>query len=157
MELSAKARTCIFLESQAEEAARFYVSILAGSRIENVVRPDPAGPALVVEFDLAGMPYMTMNGNPDVAASHTFSISVLTVDQAETDRLWERLCADGGEEGQCGWLRDRFGVHWQIVPEALPRLMSAGGPEQARRVQAALRSMKKLDVAGLEAAAAGDR
>jgi len=153
MEFAAKVRPCLFLEREAEEAARFYVSLLPESRIDNVVRPDPDGPALVVEFTLAGTPCMTLNGNTSVESSHTFSLSVLTRDQAETDRLWSRLCADGGEEGQCGWLRDRYGVHWQIVPEALPRLMDAAEPERAARVQAALFAMKKIDIAGLEAAA----
>jgi len=153
MEFEAKVRTCIFLEHEAEEAARFYVSLISDSHIDNVVRPDPRGPALVVEFTLAGTPCMTLNGNTSVESTHTFSLSVLTKDQAETDRLWSRLCADGGEEGQCGWLRDRYGVHWQIVPEALPRLMNATDPTRAARVQAALFAMKKIDVAGLEAAA----
>ena len=137
----------------AEEAARFYVSLLDDSHVENVVRPWPDGPALVVEFTLAGAPCMTMSGNPDVQPSHMASLSVRTVDQAETDRLWDALCADGGEPGLCGWLQDRFGVHWQIVPEALPRLMAGDDPARASRVQAALREMRKIDVAGLEAAA----
>ena len=105
----------------------------------------------MVEFTLAGTPYMTMNGNPDVASSHTFSISVLTTDQEETDGLWQRLRV-GGEEGRCGWLRDRFDIHWQIVPEALPRLMSTGDPERGARVQAALMAMGKIDIRELEAA-----
>lgn len=153
MEFNAKVRPCIFLEHEAEEAARFYVSLLPESRIDNLVRPDPGGPALVVEFTLGGTPCMTLNGNSSVESTHTFSLSVLTKDQAETDRLWDRLCADGGEEGQCGWLRDRFGVHWQIVPEALPRLMGQADPRRAAKVQQALFSMKKIDIAGLEAAA----
>lgn len=155
MQLEAKARTCLFLGREAEEAARFYVSLLPESAIENVVRPDPDGPALVVEFRLAGAPFMTLSGNADVQSTHTFSISVLTEDQPETDRLWETLCADGGEEGRCGWLRDRFGVHWQIVPKALPALMGGGDAARAGRVQAALMTMSRIDVAGLEAAAAG--
>ena len=155
MEFAAKARTCLFLKSDAEAAASFYTSLLPDSRIDNIVRPDPKGPALVVEFTLAGAPFMTMNGNSAETSTHTFSISVLTEDQAETDELWEALCAGGGEPGQCGWLRDRFGVHWQIVPKALPRLMSTGDPAAGARVQAALMPMGKIDIAGLEAAAAG--
>lgn len=155
MDFDAKLRTCLFLEHEAEEAARFYVSLLPESRIDQVVRPDPAGPALVVEFTLCGVPYMAMNGNPEVASTHTFSISVLTENQGETDRLWQALVADGGDEGQCGWLRDRFGVHWQVVPEALPRLMQSGDAAQGARVQAALMSMQKIDVAALEEAAKG--
>jgi len=155
MQLDARLRTCLFLAHEAEEVARFYVSVLPDSRIDSVSRPDPDGPALVVEFALAGAPFMTLNGNPEVASTHTFSISVLTADQAETDRLWDVLRADGGEEGRCGWLRDRFGVHWQVVPEALPRLMNGGDPARAQRVQDALMAMGRIDVAGLEAAAAG--
>ncbi|MCP5366797.1 MAG: VOC family protein [Hyphomicrobiales bacterium] len=154
-EFRAKVRTCLFLAGAAEEAARFYVSLLPDSGIDAVVRPDPAGPPLVVEFTLAGTPCMTMNGNPDPVPSHLASISVLTEDQAETDRLWRALLDGGGVEGVCGWLRDRFGVHWQIVPKAVPRLMHGGDPAAAGRVSAALRAMKKIDIAGLEAAARG--
>lgn len=153
MEFTAKTRACLFLADQAEQAADCYVALFPGSTIDNVVRPDPAGPALVVEFTLAGTPYMTLNGNPEPASSHTFSISVLTDDQAETDRLWQALTADGGEPGRCGWLRDRFGVHWQIVPRALPLLMSSGDAARGQRVQAALMAMGRIDIAALEAAA----
>ncbi len=152
-EFAAKTRPCFFLSDKAEEAARFYVSLLPDSRIDSIVRPDPNGPALVVEFSLAGTAYMTMNGNPNPVSSHLASISVLTDTQEETDRLWQALIADGGEEGQCGWLKDRFGVHWQIVPKALPRLIRSSGPQTAQRVFDALMTMKKIDIAGLEAAA----
>lgn len=151
----ARARTCLFLRDGAEDAAAFYVSLLPDSGIDAVYRPDPFGPPMVVEFHLAGAPYMTMNGNPEPVSSHTASISVLTRDQSETDRLWDALCADGGEEGQCGWLKDRFGVHWQIVPETLPRLAHAGNPDAASRVFDALMQMRKIDAAGLEAAFRG--
>lgn len=150
----AKVRTCIFLKEDAEEAARFYTSLLPGSEVDAVYRPDPDGPPLVVEFTLAGTPYMAMNGNPEPTSSHLCSISILAKDQAETDRLWSTLC-EGGEPGPCGWLKDRYGVHWQIVPEALPRLMSSGDAEAASRVSSALMTMRKIDVAALEAAYAG--
>ena len=148
----AKARTCLFLPHGALEAAEFYCGLLPDSGIDQVYRPDPNGPPLVVEFTLAGTPYMAMNGAPPSAPSHAVSISILTEDQGETDRLWHALCADGGEGGKCGWLRDRFGLHWQIVPKALPRLMHAGDPQAAGRVSAALMAMGKIDIAGLEAA-----
>nr|WP_299820284.1 VOC family protein [uncultured Roseibium sp.] len=151
--MRSKVRTCLFFREKGEEAARYYVSLLPGSEMEAVNRPDPKGPVLVAEFTLAGTPYMILNGNPEVQASHFSSISVLTEDQAETDRLWQALIADGGEEGQCGWLKDRFGVHWQIVPKVLPRLMDCCDPARAGRVTAALMKMKKIDIAGLEAAA----
>ncbi|MEQ8433177.1 MAG: VOC family protein [Oceanicaulis sp.] len=151
MEFKAKARTCLFLAHQAEEAASFYVGLLPGSEIDAVYRPQPDGPALVVEFTLGGAPFMAMNGNPEPTPSHLTSISVLTEDQAETDRLWAALTA-GGEEGRCGWLRDCYGVHWQIVPKALPRLMGEGGAT-AQLVSGALMKMKKIVIADLEAAA----
>lgn len=153
MTFAAKTRACLFLKDQAEEAARFYVSLIPDSRIDAVYRPDPAGPPLVVEFSLAGTPYMTLNGNPDPVSSHFASISVLTEDQAETDGLWAALVAHGGEEGQCGWLKDRFGAYWQIVPKALPRLMHGADAAAANRVSAALMTMTRIDIAQLEAAA----
>ena len=149
---TAKARTCLFLKSEAEAAARFYVSLLPDSAIDAVYRPDPNGMPLVVEFTLAGLPCMILNGNPDPQSSFMMSLSILAADQDETDRLWAALIADGGEEGRCGWLKDRFGVHWQIVPEALPRLMSRGDPAAAARVSDALMKMGKIDVAAIEAA-----
>ncbi|MDJ0750050.1 MAG: VOC family protein [Woeseiaceae bacterium] len=153
MEFKSKARTCFFLQDGAEDAARFYTTVLPDSEIDAVYRPDPSGPALVVEFTIAGVPYMTMNGNPEFQSSYSASVSVLTEDQEETDRLWEQLLADGGEEGQCGWLKDRFGIYWQVVPKALPRLMHAGNPEVSGRVSTALMAMKKIDIATLESAA----
>lgn len=150
----AKVRTCLFLKEGIEQAARFYVDLLPGSALGEVYRPEPKGPPLVVEFSLAGAPYMALAGNPEPVSSPLTSISVLTEDQAETDRLWDALTADGGEPGPCGWLKDRFGVHWQIVPEALPRLLSAGDQAATGRVMAALMTMSKIDIAGLEAAAA---
>lgn len=148
----AKVRPCLFMRDVAEEAARFYVEVVPDSRLENVVRPGPDAPAIAVELSIAGSPFLLLNGNQGFAPSHDFSISVLTEDQAETDRLWAAL-VDGGREGQCGWLVDRFGVHWQVVPEALPRLMGQGGAA-AGRVQAAMMKMRKIDIAQLERAAA---
>ena len=145
--------TCLFFDREGEDAANFYVSLLENSRIEHVVRPDPDAPPVVVLFTLAGAPYMALNGSGSQATfSEAMSISVTTETQADTDRLWDALLEGGGSEGQCGWIKDRFGVSWQIVPEALPKLMSAPDQEAAGRVQAALMTMKKIDVAGLEAA-----
>ncbi len=156
MEFKAKARACLSMADQAEDAATFYVERVPSSRIDSIVRPRPDGPPLIVEFTVAGTPVMAMNGNPDFQLNHSFSISVLTEDQAETDHLWAAMLEGGGEEGRCGWLKDRFGVHWQIVPKALPRLMNTGG-EAGPRVQAALMGMTRIDVAALEAAAAPAR
>lgn len=147
-----KVRTCLWFNDRGEAAAEFYVTLLPDSRIETVMRPDPDGPALVVEFRLAGAPYMILNGGPHYELTPAASISVLTTDQAETDRLWAALTADGGSEGHCAWLTDRYGVSWQIVPEALPRMLGADDAAAAARVQSAMMSMSKIDIAALEAA-----
>jgi predicted 3-demethylubiquinone-9 3-methyltransferase (glyoxalase superfamily) len=157
MQFAHKVRTCLFLEKGIEAAADFYISLLPDSRIDNVVRAGPDAPALVVEFTLGGAPYMALAGNPEPVSSHAVSISVLTGNQAETDRLWRALLADGGEEGRCGWLRDRYGINWQVVPEALPRLMNSERPGVARSVQAALMQMGRIDIARLEAAGSAAR
>jgi len=151
MEFKSKLRTCLFLRD-AEVAAKRYIALVPGSAIDNIVRPDPAGPALVVEFSLGGAPFMALSGNPEPVGSHLMSISVLTADQAETDSLWDALLQDGGEAGRCGWLKDTFGVHWQVVPQALPRLMASPEPGRGKRVQQALMAMQKIDIAALERA-----
>lgn len=152
VDFQAKVRTCFWFDANGHEAAEFYVSLLPGSRLENILRPDPDRPPLVVEFTLAGTPYMVLNGGPMFQPTEAASISVLTEGQAETDRLWDALTADGGAESQCGWLKDRFGVSWQIMPETLPRLLSAPDRAGAERVMQAMLRMKKLDIAALEAA-----
>lgn len=152
-----KVRTCLWFDNQGEEAAKFYVSLLPDSRIETVSRPNPDRPALVVEFTLAGTPYMTLNGGPHYEMTPAASISVLTQNQEETDRLWTALTADGGAESMCGWLTDRYGVSWQIIPETLSRLMMSSDKVAAQRVQKAMMEMRKIDVAALEAAFRGDR
>ena len=149
-------RTCLWFEAGGEEAAAFYVTLLPDSRIDSLHRSAPDAPALVVNFTLAGVPYQILNGGPYQKLTPAVSIAVTTPDQAETDRLWEALLADGGVESRCGWLTDRWGLSWQIVPQALMRLMSSPDPAAAARVQAAMMEMVKLDVAALEAAAAGD-
>lgn len=120
-----KVRTCLWFDGNGEEAADFYVSLLPGSFIESRSFPVPGGPTLVVEFTLAGAPYMTLNGGPMFRHTPAASISVLVADQAELDDLWERLLAGGGEASMCAWLIDRFGVSWQIVPEVLPAMMES--------------------------------
>ncbi len=152
MDLQAKVRTCFWFDGNGHEAAEFYVSLLPGSRLDNIVRPDPDRPPLVVEFTLAGMPYMVLNGGPMFKPNEAASISVLTEDQAETDRLWEALTADGGAGSQCGWLKDRFGVSWQIVPKTLPQLLNAPDRAGADRVMQAMMQMGKIEIAALEAA-----
>lgn len=147
-----KVRTCLWFDSQGEDAATFYVSLLPDSRIESRSYPEPGKPALVVEFTLAGAPYMTLNGGPLFKHTPAASISVLTADQTETDRLWAALIGNGGEESMCGWLIDRFGVSWQIIPQALPRMMGSDDKAAAMRARDAMMTMKKIDIAALEAA-----
>lgn len=154
--MPAKVRTCLWMNNQGEAAATFYVSLIANSRIHAISRyPDGSehgapGSAMTVDFTLGGTPYQILNGGPMFPLSEAVSISVTTVDQEETDRLWTALIADGGNESQCGWLKDRFGLSWQIVPAPAMALMS--GPN-ASKVWPALMQMKKIDIAVLERAA----
>lgn len=155
MKFNARVRTCLWFDGQGEDAARFYVSLLPDSHIENIVRADPNRPPLVVEFTLAGAPFMVLNGGPQYTHSEAASISVLTRDQEETDQLWTALTADGGAESLCGWLRDRFGVSWQIIPEHVPRALASSDRASADRAMQALMGMRKIDIAALEAAVSG--
>ena len=150
--MQAKVRTCLANKDQAEEAARFYVSLIPNSAFEGAFRPQPNGPALMVAFTLAGAPYQALNMGDYVTLNDAVSISVTTKDQRETDELWEKLLADGGAPNRCGWLKDRFGLSWQIVPEVLPRLLSHADRAAADRAMQAMMSMVKLDIAGLEKA-----
>ncbi|WP_299397715.1 VOC family protein [Pelagibius sp.] len=152
MSAAAKVSTCLWYDGGAEEAAAFYVSLLPDSGITEVIRPEPEGPALVVLFTLAGVPYQALNGGPLYAFTPAASIAVTTSDQEETDRLWTALVAGGGSEGHCGWLTDRFGLSWQIVPETLPRLLASPDRAAAERVQQAMLQMGKIDIATLEMA-----
>lgn len=150
-----KVRTCLWFDGNGEQAAEFYVSLLPDSAITEVSRPERDKPALIVEVTLAGTPYMFLNGGPHYQLSPAASIAVRTADQAETDRLWNALIADGGKESRCAWLVDRFGVSWQIVPDALPRLVGHADRQAAGRAQEAMMQMNKIDIAALEAAFAG--
>lgn len=143
-----KITTCLWFETQAEEAARFYVSVFPDSRIDRVV-PGPDGRPLVVEFRLAGIEFLALNGGPQERFNPAISLSVDCADQSEIDNLWARLSA-ADSRGQCGWLTDRYGLSWQIVPSILPELMS--DPRRAPAVMQALMQMTKLDVARLQAA-----
>lgn len=150
---NAKVRTCLWFEKDGAHAAAFYASLLPGSAVERTIALSNG--AVVIDFTLAGTPYQILQAGPPFRHSEAASIAVLTGDQTETDRLWDALLADGGRASMCGWLVDRFGVHWQIVPEALPRLLAAGDAAAAERVTAALMTMTKIDAAALEAAARG--
>lgn len=152
MTYTSKVRTCLWFNGRGEEAAEFYTSLLPDSRIESRSYPEPGKPALVVEFTLAGAPYMVLNGGPMFEHSPAASISVLADDQAEIDRLWDALTKDGGKESMCGWVVDRFGVSWQVVPSVLPSMMESDDKAAAGRARAAMMKMRKFDISALEAA-----
>ncbi|MBV7409345.1 VOC family protein [Maritimibacter sp. DP1N21-5] len=149
-----KIRTCLWYDGDGEEAAHFYVSLIPGSEITSVV-PGPGGRALLVDFTLAGVPYQALNGGPMYKASPAASIVVMTEDQAETDRLWEALVANGGQESRCAWCIDRFGVSWQVVPRDLPRYLGGDDLAAAGRATRAMMSMSKIDIAAIKAAYEG--
>ncbi len=147
---------CLWFDGRAEEAAKFYVSVFKDSEIVNTARylegsPGEAGSVLTVRFVLDGQEFLALNGGPQFTFSPAISFVVPCQTQAEVDEYWERLSA-GGEEGQCGWLVDRFGVSWQIVPDALPALLSSSDTAASQRAFAAMLQMKKLDIAALERA-----
>ena len=148
-------RTCLWFGGNGHEAAEFYVSLLPGSRIESMMRPAPDAPPLVIDFTLAGTPYQILNAERRETPNEATSISVMTADQAETDRLWDALTADGGAPVACGWCRDKYGVSWQIIPRALTTLLMQPDRDAAGRVMAAMMQMVKIDVAALEAASRG--
>jgi predicted 3-demethylubiquinone-9 3-methyltransferase (glyoxalase superfamily) len=147
-----KVRTCFWFARGGIDAARFYVGLLPDSRIEAVHDHGQPDDPMVVEFSLAGAPMMILTAGPMFELSPAASISVLTDDQAETDRLWSALLADGGRESMCGWLTDRFGVSWQILPNVLPSLLDHPDAAGAARARSAMMQMRKIDVAALEAA-----
>ncbi|MCP5381339.1 MAG: VOC family protein [Kordiimonadaceae bacterium] len=155
MEFTSKVRTCLVFDNEGEEAAKFYTSLLPDSYIEGINRPDPDGPALVIEFRLSGVPYMILNAGPMFEHTPAASISVLTKDQDETDMLWNKLVSDGGQESKCSWLKDKYGVSWQIVPEALIEKIWSDDRAAAGRAQAAMMKMGKIDIATIEAAFKG--
>jgi len=148
----AKVRTCLWFEKNGEDAAAFYTGLLPNSFIESTFRPDASGPPLTIEFTLAGAPYMILNGGPHYKLNPAASIMVMTEDQNETDRLWNALIADGGEESMCGWLNDRWGVAWQIVPRVLLQLLQSENTNASMRARDAMLKMHKIDIAALEAA-----
>ena len=155
MTANPRVRTCLWFDDNALQASEFYCTLLPDSRTDRIAHYSEGqdfaepGKILTVDFTLAGAPYQALNGGPFFTLNESVSISVSTEDQAETDRLWEALIADGGAESQCGWLKDRFGLSWQIVPKRVIEL--SDGPNAAR-FWPALMQMKKIDIAALEAA-----
>ena len=154
-----KITTFLTFDDQAEEAVRFYTSIFPDSRIVSERRYGPAGPGpegslMTASFELAGQEFMALNGGSSFSFSQGISLFVDCEDQAEVDELWEKLSA-GGEPNVCGWLTDKFGVAWQIIPRRLGELLDDDDPERANRVMEAMLGMDKIDVEGLEAAYEG--
>ena len=150
---------CLWFDTQAQEAAEFYCSVFPNSRITNVTRYGkagmrPEGETMTVEFVLDGQPYTALNGGPQFTFSEAISFQVHCADQAEVDHYWYSL-SKGGEEGPCGWLKDQFGLSWQVVPSRLPALLSDPDPERAARATEAMLGMQRLDIAELERAADG--
>lgn len=161
MTASAKVSTCLWFDRNGEEAATFYTSLIPGSRITDVSRygegsPLPAGTAMTVVFDLAGTEYMALNGGPTFTQSEACSIVVKCDSQAEIDHLWSNLTANVGKESQCFWLKDRFGVSWQIVPRQIGTWMKSPDKAAAGRVFAAIMGAVKPDIAALERAFNGN-
>lgn len=152
--------TCLWFDGQAEEAANHYVSIFENSRLGEVVRttdagPGPAGSVVTVEFEINGQRFVGLNGGPMFTFSEAVSFQILCDDQAEVDHYWEKL-TQGGEESECGWLKDRFGVSWQVVPRRLMEMLRDPDQEKAKRATEAMLTMRKLDLPALEKAYAGE-
>lgn len=149
---------CLWFDNQGLEAARYYIGIFPNSAITTQLDPDslgrPASEPLTVEFHLKGRPFVALNGGPLFTFNESISFQIMCENQAEVDYYWGELTA-GGQESQCGWLKDRFGVSWQVVPTRMVELLSDPDPEIARRVTEAFMTMKKLDIGVLEAAARG--
>ncbi|GLF95023.1 VOC family protein [Streptomyces yaizuensis] len=150
----------LWFDTQGEEAATFYCSVFPNSRITRVthygeVGPRPAGTVLTVDFELDGHPYTAINGGPEFTFDEAVSLLIECEDQEEVDRYWRLLTADGGQESQCGWLKDRYGFSWQVAPRGLDDLLQDPDPARADRAMRAMLGMWKLDLAALQAAADG--
>jgi predicted 3-demethylubiquinone-9 3-methyltransferase (glyoxalase superfamily) len=148
----------LWFDGHAEDAANFYVSVFPNSRITGVQRhgnagPGPEGSVLIVEFELDGEQFVALNGGPDHKFTEAVSFLVPCRDQAEVDRYWDALCEGGGEPGSCGWLKDKYGLSWQIIPTELPELLADPDPEKSTRVMKAMLGMGKIDIQGLRDAA----
>jgi predicted 3-demethylubiquinone-9 3-methyltransferase (glyoxalase superfamily) len=151
--------TNLWFDTEAEEAAGFYTSLFENSRIVNVSRypegaPREAGMVMTVEFELDGQRFVGINGGPEFTFDEAISLQISCEDQDEVDYFWQRL-TDGGEESQCGWLKDRYGLSWQVVPKGMEEVFSDPDPERASRATQAMLGMRKLDIAALRSAADG--
>jgi predicted 3-demethylubiquinone-9 3-methyltransferase (glyoxalase superfamily) len=149
--------TCLWFDTEGEDAANFYVSLFKNSRILSVSHygeagPRPAGTVMTVSFELAGREFLALNGGPEYTFTEAVSFQIMCEDQDEVDFFWNSL-TEGGEEGPCGWLKDRYGVSWQVVPTALPALLQDPDTARAQRAMQAMLGMSKLDIAELQRAA----
>ena len=153
-----KIAPCLWFDNRLEEAVNFYVSLFGGKILDTSRygegAPMPKGTVLTMTFALHDEQFMALNGGPHFKFNEAVSFMVNCKDQAEVDKYWNALTADGGSESQCGWLKDKYGLSWQIVPEVMPRLLMHKDPEKAKRAMQAMMTMKKLDIAALEMAAA---
>jgi predicted 3-demethylubiquinone-9 3-methyltransferase (glyoxalase superfamily) len=152
--------TCLWFDGQAEEAANHYASIFENSKLGRVGRyteagPGPAGSVLAVEFELNGQKFVGINGGPEFTFNEAISFQIYCEDQEEVDYYWSKL-SEGGEEGVCGWLKDKYGVSWQVIPARLIDMIDDPDPEKAKRTTEAMLAMTKLDIAALEKAHAGE-
>jgi len=163
--MSSPITPCIWMNGTAEEAANFYVALFDDARIDQIARypensaypaPFAPGTAMLVNFTINGQPFAILNGGPEFPLTEAVSFVIPVEDQAELDRYWDGLVADGGSESVCGWCKDRFGVSWQVVPRKILDMQAQGTAEQNARLSAAVMTMRKLDVAVLEAAYAGE-
>ncbi|MEI2712225.1 MAG: VOC family protein [Nocardioides sp.] len=143
--------TCLWFDDQARHAAEFYTSLLPDSLITGSSPGGPDGEPLVVEFTLAGVPYTGLNGGPHFTLNEAVSLQVTLPDQATADLLWDTLVAEG-EESQCGWLKDKYGLSWQVIPDGLVEALSGGTPEENQRATQAMLGMRRLDLAAIQAA-----
>jgi predicted 3-demethylubiquinone-9 3-methyltransferase (glyoxalase superfamily) len=154
-----KIMPCLWFDTEAEEAAAFYTSVFPNSRIVDVAHytesgPREAGTVMTVQYELNGNPFLALNGGPQFKFDEAVSFTVTCDDQAEIDHYWGRLC-EGGRESQCGWLEDRFGVSWQIVPKGMAEIFAGADPDGARRAMQAMLGMRKLELQALQDAASG--
>jgi predicted 3-demethylubiquinone-9 3-methyltransferase (glyoxalase superfamily) len=160
-----KITPCLWFDNQAEEAAKFYASVFKNSKVGGLARYDDAGAAasgrptdsvMVVEFQLEGQDFVALNGGPHFKFTEAVSFVVNCDNQEEVDYFWEKLTADGGAESQCGWLKDKYGLSWQITPTILPELLQDKDRAKAKRVMEAMLQMKKIDINALQQAAAAE-
>jgi len=159
--MTAKIQPCLWFNKNAEEAANFYADTFPDSRIDSIERAPgdypsgKAGDVLVITMTILGMPFMLLNGGPEFTFDEAVSFQVATDDQEETDRYWNAIVANGGQESVCGWCKDRFGLSWQITPKRLTELMSDGNPAKSKAAFDAMMQMGKIDIAALNRAVEG--